>query len=193
MAKPAGAPVVSSETERLILVDSQDKEIGFETKGAAHDGAGTLHRAFSLFIFNRKGELLVQQRSGAKRLWPLYWSNSCCSHPREGEQMEQATQRRLAEELGMQSDLKFLFRFRYHAQFGDLGAEHEFCWVYAGISDDEVEVNGNEVADWRWIGIEELEEDMAERPQHYTPWFRMEWERIRSDHASELKSLMESQ
>ena len=192
MGDPAGAPVVSSESERLILVDSQDNEIGFETKGAVHDGAGMLHRAFSLFIFNRRGELLMQQRSDSKRLWPLYWSNSCCSHPREGEQMEQATVRRLREELGMESELKLLFRFRYHAQFEDLGAEHEFCWVYAGRSDDSVKVNDNEVADWRWIGIDELEQDMAESPQHYTPWFRMEWERIRTAHAEELTALLEN-
>ncbi len=189
MGESARAPVVSSESERLILVDGQDNEIGFDSKGNVHDGAGVLHRAFSLFIFNRDGELLMQQRSAGKRLWPLYWSNSCCSHPREGEQMDGAIHRRLHEEPGMRSELKFLFRFRYHAQFGDLGAEHEFCWVYAGTSDDAVQVNDNEVADWRWIAIDELENDMTGRPEVYTPWFRMEWERIRTEFAETIEEL----
>ncbi|MDH3588623.1 MAG: isopentenyl-diphosphate Delta-isomerase [Gammaproteobacteria bacterium] len=181
--------VVSSESERLILVDSQDNEIGFESKGAVHDGVGLLHRAFSLFIFNRHGELLMQQRSGDKRLWPMFWSNSCCSHPREGEDMKEAIDRRLHQELGMTSELKFLFRFRYHAQFGDLGAEHEFCWIYIGRSDDEVKVNRNEIAAWHWISIEGLEQEMAEESQRFTPWFRMEWERICNEFGDELKEV----
>lgn len=184
-----GSAVVSSEGERLILVDSQDNEIGFETKGAVHDGAGQLHRAFSLFIFNRHGELLVQQRSKEKRLWPLFWSNSCCSHPREGEEMDDAIHRRLREELGMKSELKFLFRFRYHAQFGELGAEHEFCWVYIGRSDDEVIVNDNEVADWHWTNIDALNQHMGEEPEAFTPWFRMEWERISNEFGHELEAI----
>ncbi|MBT8144341.1 MAG: isopentenyl-diphosphate Delta-isomerase [Gammaproteobacteria bacterium] len=187
------APVVSSESERLVLVDSNDEVIGYGSKGDLHDGAGTLHRAFSLFIFNSEGQLLMQQRSDDKRLWPLFWSNSCCSHPREGEEMDGAIHRRLREELGMESELHFLFRFRYHAQFGDLGAEHEFCWVYAGVSDDAVQVNPNEVASWKWIDIDELEADMAERPEVYTPWFRMEWERIRQNHNDKLTELLAQQ
>lgn len=182
--------VVSSESERLIRVDGQDREIGFEYKGAMHDGSGLLHRAFSLFIFNSKGELLIQKRSAEKRLWPMYWSNSCCSHPREGESMETATQRRLREELGMESELQYLYRFRYHAQFGDLGAEHEFCWVYIGRSDDEVQVNRTEIATWRWISIDDLEQEMADDPHGFTPWFRMEWERIGLEFGDELKVML---
>lgn len=185
-----GHEIVSSESERLILVDAQDNEIGFESKGNVHDGAGELHRAFSLFIFNRKGELLMQRRSAEKRLWPMFWSNSCCSHPREGEQMDGAIERRLREELGMSSALRFLFRFKYHAQFGDLGAEHEFCWVYAGFSDDEVKVNPSEVAAWRWLSPEALEREMNDRPGDFTPWFRLEWERIRCDHAEEIEQVL---
>ena len=182
--------IVSSESERLILVDAQDRETGFESKGAVHDGEGMLHRAFSLFIFNSRGELLIQKRSAEKRLWPMYWSNSCCSHPREGEQMEDATVRRLREEMGLKCELQFLFRFRYHAQFGELGAEHEFCWVYIGRSDDEVHVNRTEVDTWRWIGIEDLEQEMADDPHGFTPWFRMEWERIRAEFGDQLAKLL---
>ena len=124
--------VVSSEEEPLILVDESDREIGHLSKGACHDGDGVLHRAFSLFVFNAAGELLLQQRSDEKRLWPLFWSNSCCSHPRRGETMELATERRLAQELGMTSDSHHLFTFQYQAPYLDLGSENEVCWVYVG-------------------------------------------------------------
>ena len=93
--------IVSSEQEELILVDREDNELGFLSKAECHDGAGVLHRAFSLFLFNDEGELLLQQRSGNKRLWPNFWSNSCCSHPRRGESMEVATRRRLRDELNL--------------------------------------------------------------------------------------------
>ena len=108
---------VSSDAEQLILVDSDDRVLGHDSKAACHDGAGVLHRAFSLFVFNGAGDLLLQQRSVGKRLWPGYWANSCCSHPRRGESMEQATQRRLQQELGMACDLRYLFKFEYHAHF----------------------------------------------------------------------------
>ena len=91
--------IVSSEREQLILVDRDDREVGFMSKADAHDGAGVLHRAFSLFLFNDRGELLLQQRAPGKRLWGGYWSNSCCSHPRRGESLELATMRRLRDEL----------------------------------------------------------------------------------------------
>ncbi|MEJ2535320.1 MAG: isopentenyl-diphosphate delta-isomerase [Gammaproteobacteria bacterium] len=95
--------VVSSDTEELILVDDQDREVGFETKAGCHDGGGLLHRAFSLFVFNPEGQLLLQRRAADKRLWPLYWSNSVCSHPRRGESMTEAVQRRLRQELRIDS------------------------------------------------------------------------------------------
>ena len=99
--------VVSSEREELILVDDQDREIGFQSKADCHDRDGLLHRAFSLFVFNREGEVLLQRRAANKRLWPLYWSNSCCSHPRRGEEMEEAVHRRLYQELRIRSELEF--------------------------------------------------------------------------------------
>ena len=101
--------------DSLILVDEADCEVGHASRSRCHEGTGLLHRAFSLFIFNDRGELLVQQRSAAKRLWPLYWSNSCCSHPRRAETMEAAIHRRLYEELGIKCLLHFLFKFQYQA------------------------------------------------------------------------------
>jgi isopentenyl-diphosphate delta-isomerase len=172
---------VSSEDELLILVDEHDREIGHLDKAACHDGEGVLHRAFSLFVFNRNGELLLQQRSPGKRLWPLYWSNSCCSHPRRGETMEAAVRRRLLQELGMTADLRHLYTFSYHARFGETGSERELCWVWFGLSDDAVSPNPHEIADCRWVTPEELDLEIAERPGDFTPWFVLEWPRVRDE------------
>ncbi len=182
MAEAATKPyaeVVSSEEEPLILVDEADREIGHLSKGACHDGDGVLHRAFSLFIFNPAGELLLQQRSNEKRLWPLYWSNSCCSHPRRGETMEVATQRRLQQELGMTSSVHHLFTFQYQAKYLDLGSENEVCWVYVGLGTDQPRPNPNEIAAVRWISPGDLDREFETRSEILTPWFALEWPRVR--------------
>ena len=177
---------VSSESELLILVDENDNEIGTISKADAHDAQGTLHRAFSLFIFNDKDELLLQQRSPEKRLWGGYWSNSCCSHPRAGEKMDEAIHRRLEQELGMTADLEFVYKFSYQADFGELGGEHELCWVYVGRATHEVNPNTSEISDWRWVSRENLEHEMASVPQRFTPWFRLEWDRLTRDFSAHL-------
>lgn len=182
-ADPALARVVSFDHESLILVDPQDNEIGHLSKAEAHDGAGRLHRAFSLFVFDAAGRLLVQRRAAGKRLWPEYWSNTCCSHPRRGEDMQTAITRRLAEELGMRCRFSFLFKFEYHAQYGDAGAEHELCSVYAGVSHDRPQRNPSEIAELRWIEPDALDAEIAEHADRYTPWFRLEWARIRRERA----------
>ena len=122
-------PIVSFDDEPLILVDADDAVVGHADKARCHDGAGLLHRAFSVFLFDAHGALLTQQRSANKRLWPGYWSNSCCSHPRRGESLEQAALRRTAEELGLQVTLQRVYKFTYQAGFGSLGCEHEMCTV----------------------------------------------------------------
>ena len=139
--------MVSSEEERLILVDSDDRETGTSSKSECHDGAGILHRAFSLFVFNPAGELLIHQRHPEKRLWPGFWSNSCCSHPRAGEEIETAIHRRLEQELGLDATLEYVYKFEYTAPFGDVGTEHELCWVYAGTTTAEPLVNTTEVGE----------------------------------------------
>jgi isopentenyl-diphosphate delta-isomerase len=174
--------IVSFDDEPLVLVDEHDREIGFLDKASAHLGHGTLHRAFSLFIFNARGELLLQQRAQAKRLWPGFWSNTCCSHPRRGETLDSAVHRRLDEELGLHSGLQFLFKFQYQAQYDAEGAEHELCSVYAGRSGDQPKVNPNEISGLRWIAPDALDAEMAARPEDFTPWFKIEWARIRRDH-----------
>lgn len=171
----------------LILVDESDRVVGHLSKGACHEGEGALHRAFSLFVFNRDGKLLLQKRSEEKRLWPLFWSNSCCSHPREGETMDQAIHRRLDQELGMTGELQFLYKFQYQASYEDIGSENEICWVYIGVTDDEPEPNANEISDHRWIAPGELDAEMDATPERFTPWFRMEWERVREAYRSKLE------
>jgi len=181
---------IARDLEPLILVDDADREIGHLDRANCHAGSGVLHRAFSLFIFNGNGELLVQQRSGNKRLWPLYWSNSCCSHPRRAESMDSAIHRRLDEELGLACSLHFLFKFQYQAQFDAAAAERELCSVYIGRSDGRVRVDPAEIHAWRWIDTAVLQSQMAGRhAARFTPWFRLEWERLWREHRADLSAL----
>jgi isopentenyl-diphosphate delta-isomerase len=187
----AGAAQAAADSEALILVDAADRAIGSLSKTQCHDGQGVLHRAFSLLIFNDAGEMLLQQRSPAKRLWPLYWSNSCCSHPRVGESLEAATARRLREELGIECPLHFLFKFEYHAQFDAAGAEHELCSVFIGRCAGPVSINRDEILAWRWVAPEALQAELASPVEaaRFTPWFAMEWARIWRDHRQAVLAL----
>jgi isopentenyl-diphosphate Delta-isomerase len=180
--------VVSNDDEQLILVDSSDREIGFLAKADAHLGRGTLHRAFSLFVFNPEGELLLQQRAKSKRLWPGYWSNTCCSHPRRGEKMDSAIRRRLQEEFGLSAELEFLFKFQYQTQYDAQGAEHELCWVYAGRSAERPRANVHEIAAWRYVTPHALQAEIARAPETFTPWFKLEWARILRAHPQLLSA-----
>ena len=173
---------VSFDDEPLILVNEADEEIGFASKARCHQGEGTLHRAFSVFLFNAAGEVLLQQRSAAKLLWPLSWSNACCSHPRRGENMEQAVARRLREELAVSVPARFLFKFRYRARFADIGSEHELCYVYAGRAALPQEVNANEIAAMRAMAPAALDTELAAHGDFYTPWLKLEWQRLRGEH-----------
>ena len=178
------------ESEQLILVDPTDREVGYLGKSACHAGSGILHRAFSLLIFNERGELLLQQRGAGKRLWPLYWSNSCCSHPRRSESLEAATQRRLREELGMSCPLQYLFKFQYQARFDAEGGEQELCSVYIGRCSGPVTSDPREIHAWRWISPAALQAELAATGvEKFTPWFRMEWERVWRDHRADLQAL----
>jgi len=179
--------VVSDGADTLILVDSDDQEVGQMAKVACHLGAGTLHRAFSIFIFNADGDLLIQQRAANKFLWPNYWSNSCCSHPLVGETMDQAVERRCQQELGFSTELKCLYKFEYQASFEDLGSEHELCAVYVGSFDGEPAVNSSEVQAWRWVRPSDLTDIFCHHSEDYTPWFKLEWERLNRDFRDSLQ------
>ena len=183
---------ITAESDALILVDADDQSLGELSKIRCHEGRGILHRAFSLLIFNGRGELLIQQRAAAKRLWPRYWSNSCCSHPRSGESMETAIHRRLYEELGLRCELQFLFKFEYQAQFDATGAEHELCSVFIGRCSGPVRVNEEEIAAWAWISPEELRCELTTHgAAKFTPWFMVEWERVWSGHRGAVLELQE--
>lgn len=177
------ARVVSSDSEELILVDADDGEIGTLSKGECHDGDGVLHRAFSVFLFDAEGRLLIQRRAADKRLWPLYWANSCCSHPRAGEDTDEATVRRTREELGVAAELEFVYKFCYQANYRDLGAEHELCWVYIGQTRaQQVRPNPSEIAEWRFLAPAEVDALVADEAASVAPWFRMEWRELRQAH-----------
>ena len=172
--------IVSYPAEQLILVDGDDREVGAMSKNDCHEGDGVLHRAFSIFLFNSEGDVLLQRRSADKPLWPLFWSNACCSHPRRGESIETALHRRLREELGTDCPLTFLYKFEYRARFGDVGTEHELCSVFAGITDGPFDPNREELDDLRFFARDELRARLVAEPDAFTPWFKMEWERIDS-------------
>ena len=186
----AGSGEPAAVDDALILVDAADRIVGRLSKASCHEGNGVLHRAFSLLIFNPAGELLIQQRSASKRLWPLYWSNSCCSHPRTGEDMEAATLRRLREELGISCPLQFLFKFQYQAQFDATGSEHELCSVFIGSCSDPIAADPNEISAWRWVDPDQLQSQLrSPAGVKFTPWFTMEWTRIWRDHRDAVLAL----
>lgn len=182
--------IVSFDDELLLVVDENDQVIDYKTKAECHDDGGILHRAFSIFIFNEDGNLLLQKRSEDKRLWPLIWSNSCCSHPRKGESMEVATQRRLREELGFESSLQFLYKFQYQARYDETGSENEVCSVYIGkVQQDAVNINPTEIAEWQFISPLSMDQELQNSPEKYTPWFKMEWKRIREEFWDSIENL----
>jgi isopentenyl-diphosphate Delta-isomerase len=178
--------VVSSEAEELILVDEQDNELGFLSKAECHDGGGVLHRAFSLFLFNDAGELLLQRRGASKRLWPGYWSNSCCSHPRRGESIEVATRRRLSDELNVEASLEFVYKFAYQAGYFEEGAEKELCHVFLGRIPGPVRPNRQEIDEIRFVSARGLDDEMNASPEGFTPWFLMEWRELRKERGDRL-------
>ncbi|MDJ0836022.1 MAG: isopentenyl-diphosphate Delta-isomerase [Acidobacteriota bacterium] len=171
----------------LILVDEEDIELGFLDKAACHNGNGVKHRAFSVFLFDERGRLLLQQRAPGKRLWHSFWSNTCCSHPRKGEATEAAAHRRLLEELGVTVDrLEHIYGFSYEAGFGDEGSENEYCHVFFGRLRVQPVVNEEEIQAVRWMTVAELDEALAAAPDNFTPWFKQEWATIKNCHAAEL-------
>jgi isopentenyl-diphosphate delta-isomerase len=178
--------IVSSENEELILVDADDNDIGSLSKAQCHDGPGVLHRAFSLFLFNDAGELLLQQRAPDKRLWPGFWSNSCCSHPRRGETMEVATGRRLRDELNVETTLEYIYRFQYSARYGDAGSENELCYVYLGRIASDVRPNDSEIAAIRFVSPRQMSEELERFPERITPWCHQEWEQLTGAYREQL-------
>lgn len=164
--------------EKIILVDKKDQLIGTEDKLQCHLGKGVLHRAFSIFILNGERQFLLQQRSKNKMLWPLYWSNTCCSHPRINESYQEAAERRLKEELGFSTSLKVIGRFQYKASYKNIGSENEVCAVLIGKYLGKIKANKEEVANWKWVGINDIKKDLKENSNKYTPWFGIAFAKV---------------
>ena len=175
-----GKPVAKSNMEDrvgksqqfLILVDEKDREWGKLEKMEVHQ-LGLLHRAFSVFIFNSSGELLMQQRAENKYHSASLWSNTCCSHPTYGEDLKDAVNRRLLEELGLRAETEFLFSFIYKIQFDNGLTEHEFDHVYFGIGDTKPDPDPSEIKNIKYVKPEELEKDLVKNPGLYSEWLRL--------------------
>jgi len=163
--------------ENVILVDEQDNQLGLMPKMEAHEKA-VLHRAFSVFIFNIKGELMLQQRAAHKYHSPLLWTNTCCSHQRDGETNIVAGKRRLEEEMGFKTDLKEVFSFVYKAPFDNGLTEHELDHVLIARWNDDPNVNPDEVDSFDWQSVEWVATDMKNNPDRYTEWFKIIYDRF---------------
>lgn len=158
--------------EKVILVNENDQQIGLMPKLEAHEKA-VLHRAFSVFVLNEKNEIMLQQRASHKYHSPLLWTNTCCSHQREGETNIQAGTRRLFEEMGFSVELKELFHFIYKAPFDNGLTEHELDHVMIGYYNNTPKINPDEVESWKWMCIEDVKKDMQLHPELYTVWFKI--------------------
>lgn len=166
--------------EKIILVDENDREIGSGEKLKVHQ-EGKLHRCFSIFVFNSKGELMLQERARSKYHSGGLWTNTCCSHPRVGENINEAAHRRLAEEMGFDCGLKEIFSFIYKAKLDHGLWEHEFDHVFIGRYDGEPKIDPEEAEGWKWIGFNELIKDIAENPENYTEWFKIAMDKNREE------------
>ena len=158
--------------ELVILVDENDNQIGLMPKIEAHEKA-VLHRAFSVFIFNNKNELMLQQRAEHKYHSPMLWTNTCCSHQRDGESNLAAGTRRLNEEMGFSVPLKETTSFIYKAPFDNGLTEHELDHILVGRTEQEPTINPDEVASWKWMPLEDVKTDIALKPEKYTAWFKI--------------------
>jgi isopentenyl-diphosphate Delta-isomerase len=156
----------------VILVDEDDNVTGLMDKMEAHQ-KGVLHRAFSVLIFNSKRELLLQKRAKHKYHSGGLWTNACCSHPAPNESLRDATRTRLKHEMGIDTQPEFLYKFRYECKLDKNLTEHELDHVYTGIFDGAPIINEEEVEDWKFVGIEQLQHDLRQHPERYTVWFRL--------------------
>ncbi|WP_452218909.1 isopentenyl-diphosphate Delta-isomerase [Lacinutrix undariae] len=163
--------------EQVILVNEKDEQIGLMAKMEAHEKA-LLHRAFSVFVFNDKNELMLQQRAAHKYHSPLLWTNTCCSHQREGESNIEAGKRRLMEEMGFVTDLKETISFIYKAPFDNGLTEHEFDHIMLGHFNENPNINPDEVEAWKWMDLEAVKTDIETQPELYTAWFKIIFEKF---------------
>ena len=164
--------------EHVILVDEEDNQIGSMEKLAAHQGEH-LHRAVSILIFNQQGDWLIHKRAETKYHSSGLWSNTCCTHPYIGEDNLTAANRRLNEEMGLTAPLKEIFEFKYTAKLDKGLTECEYDHVFVGFTDKKPVINKNEVSDYRYISLEDLEEEINKYPEKYTTWFKIIFNEIK--------------
>ena len=167
---------MEKQEEQVVLVNKNDEQIGLMPKMEAHE-KGKLHRAFSVFVYNDQGEMMLQQRALSKYHSPGLWTNTCCSHQREGETNISAGKRRLQEEMGFSTELENTISFIYKAPFDNGLTEHEFDHIMVGNYNENPKPNPDEVADWKWMKPEAVKKDMQENPKNYTEWFKIIFEK----------------
>lgn len=167
--------------EKVVLVDQQDREVGLMDKLEAHKNRGRLHRAFAAFVLDDRGRVLLSKRSRLKPLWPLFWENTSSSHPRSDESYEQAGERRLREELGFTTPLRFLFKFTYQADYNEELSEHEVCAVLVGKYSGDVSPNPKEITDTRWVTFGKLKKEILYEESTFAPWLILAIEKINND------------
>lgn len=160
-------------------MDQDDQPVGLRDKRSCHEGRGILHRAISVFLFDVKGRVLMQKRHADKPLWAGCWSNSCCTHPFFGEEPVAAAKRRVGEELGLDAELEFIYKFEYRAEWSPEYCEHELCSVFVGNVNVDPVVNETEIEAWRWESVESLDSVVAKDSPDYTPWMKLEWLELR--------------
>ncbi len=165
--------------EQVILVDENDTPVGEMEKMAAHE-QGLLHRAFSVFIFNKRDEMLLQKRAASKYHSGELWTNTCCSHPRPGENVMDAAHRKLMQEMGFDCELKEIFHFTYRAELDKGLIEHEFDHVLFGTYENDPILNPEEAEDFAWVSMQQLANDIKQNPESYTVWFRICFEKVSS-------------
>lgn len=171
--------------EYVILVNEKNEPLGLMEKIEAHEKA-LLHRAFSVFIINDEKKILLQQRAAHKYHSPMLWTNTCCSHQREGESNIEAGKRRLVEEMGMNVELKETFSFIYKAPFDNGLTEHELDFVLIGYSNENPKINPEEVNDYQWMSLDDIKKDMQQNPEKYTEWFKIIFEKFYVKLANEI-------
>ncbi len=170
--------------ERIVVVDEDDNVIGEEDKEKCHDGNGILHRAFLSIVVDGAGKVLLTRRSGAKRLWPGYWDGTVASHTLWGEDYEQASRRRLKQEIGLAvDDIRYLFKFRYQVRYKDIGSENEICAVTLAscVTDEMIYPDSREISEIRTAGLDELMSDIRTREDDFTPWFILALQHIEKE------------
>ena len=172
--------VSSNDMQKVVLVDENDRELGVDDKLHAHQNGAKLHRAISVFVFNMRGETLLQRRAMSKYHSRGKWANTCCSHPMPGESVADAAHRRLKEEMGFDCKMREVFSFTYKADVGNGLTEHEYDHVFFGSYDNGVEANKDEVMDYRWLPLKKLRTEIEKSPEDFAPWLRICIDRVAS-------------